>query len=60
MIERADTGTRVILPPQVEVARPGEYRLRTTGEVVSDPDYLARWVFNQDEVSALPELPQRE
>jgi hypothetical protein len=38
VIERADTGARVILPPQVEVARLGEYRLRATGEVVSDPD----------------------
>ena len=26
-------------------ADPGEYRNRTTGEVVSDPDYTASWVF---------------
>ena len=34
------------LPPdlsRLEVASPGEYRLRSTGEVVVDPDYLATW-----------------
>jgi hypothetical protein len=25
-------------------ALPGEYRLRSTGEVVINPDYLAKWV----------------
>jgi len=30
--------TRGITP-----ARPGEYRNRTTGEVVKDPEYLASW-----------------
>lgn len=34
------------VPPDVGVFRQaprGEYRLRSTGEVVSDPDYLATW-----------------
>ena len=34
------------LPPQLnafEKARPGEYRLRSTGEVVVDPDLLSSW-----------------
>ena len=31
------------LPPQAENATPGEYKLRTTGEVVTDPDFLATW-----------------
>jgi hypothetical protein len=25
------------------VARPGEYRLSSTGEVVADPDFTAAW-----------------
>lgn len=44
VLERSDTGERVSLPPQLMPAPPGEYRLRSTGEVVVDPDYLARWV----------------
>lgn len=31
------------LPPQVEDAAPGEYTLRSTGDVVSNPDFLATW-----------------
>jgi hypothetical protein len=57
VIERADTGARVVLPPQLSAAPKGEYRLRTTGEVVRDPDYLATWKFDQDEVH-LPEVPR--
>jgi hypothetical protein len=42
VVERPD-GSEVELPPKVEAAEPGEYRLRATGEVVVDPDYLASW-----------------
>ena len=34
------------LPPdlsRLESAAPGEYRLRSTGEVVVDPDFLSTW-----------------
>ena len=31
------------LPPQVEEAAPGDYTLRSTGDVVSNPDFLATW-----------------
>ena len=34
------------LPPDLsstKVAPPGEYRLRSTGEIVVDPDYLTTW-----------------
>ena len=36
------------LPPALEAfhqAEPGEYRLRSTGEVVVDPDLLASWTI---------------
>jgi hypothetical protein len=59
VIERADTGTRVVLPPQLRAASRGEYRLRATGEVVRDPDYLATWKFDQDELPHLPEVPRK-
>ena len=34
------------LPPALEAfepAPPGEYRLRSTGEIVTDPDYTTSW-----------------
>ena len=34
------------LPPRLAKASPGEYRLRSTGEVVIDPDFLATWEVN--------------
>jgi hypothetical protein len=34
-------------PGAFEVANPGVYRLRTTGEEVIDPDYLATWTITE-------------
>jgi hypothetical protein len=33
----------------LERAAPGEYRLRSTGEVVADPDFLMTWIVSKDE-----------
>jgi hypothetical protein len=36
------------LPPdlsRLESAKPGEYRLRSTGEVVVDPDFVSMWTL---------------
>jgi hypothetical protein len=41
-VRRADNGDIFTLPPALdafEPAAPGEYRLRSTGEVVVDPDF---------------------
>ena len=41
-------GEEYWLPPDTrnfEKARLGEYRLRATGEVVEDPDYLTTWTI---------------
>lgn len=41
------TGEFFWLPPDlrsVSLARPGSYRLRSTGEIVEDPDYTAAWI----------------
>lgn len=38
-------GERLILPPDLSLfkaASPGEYRLRSTGEVVIDPDFISQ------------------
>lgn len=45
LLERHDTGERQWLPAELVPAVRGEYRLHTTGEVVLDPDYLARWTM---------------
>jgi hypothetical protein len=44
---RTPAGEIVELPPEIEPAGPGEYRVRATGEVVVDPDYLATWTVSQ-------------
>ena len=36
------------LPPHIDnfvAAQPGEYRLRSTGETVVDPDYISTWTI---------------
>jgi hypothetical protein len=40
------SGEEMKLPPFLrafEPAKPGEYRLRSTGEVITDPDYTCTW-----------------
>jgi hypothetical protein len=40
------SGEKLSLPPDMKVftpAKPGEYRLRSTGEVVVDPDFVTNW-----------------
>lgn len=42
------------LPPDLSsttIALPGEYRLKSTGEVVINPDYLTTWIINKPEKS---------
>jgi hypothetical protein len=44
-------GDREWLPPDVrplEESPPGEYRLRSTGQVVEDPDYLCTWTITRN------------
>ena len=36
-------GETLEFPPEFEPAEDGEYRLRDTGEVVSNPDFIATW-----------------
>ena len=46
---RLSSGENYTLPPHygnVFHAKPGEYRLRSTGEVVINPDYTATWTVH--------------
>src|SRR3712207_3168426 len=46
VLEKRDGTGIFTLPPNLDTfipARPGEYRLRSTGEVVVDPDLLTSW-----------------
>jgi hypothetical protein len=49
-LEGSRAGDVCSLPPDLrsfKAAPPGNYRLRTTGEVVQDPDFVATWVVVQ-------------
>jgi hypothetical protein len=49
-IEVWGTGEMITLPPDLRPfetpAAPGEYRLRSTGEIVVDPDYTVSWTVS--------------
>ena len=43
-------GEVITLPPDLrstKPAPPGEYRLRSTGEIIVDPDFLTTWNINK-------------
>ena len=51
IVIRLPNGDTTSLPPDLRsttYAKPGEYRLRSTGEVVKDPDFLSVWSVNED------------
>jgi hypothetical protein len=44
------SGKTLMLPPHtaaIHPANPGEYRLRSTGEIVNDPDLLTTWSITE-------------
>jgi hypothetical protein len=50
IIIRMADGSAFRLPPDlrgIEVAPPGVYRLRSTGEEIENPDLLAGWTITQ-------------
>jgi ketosteroid isomerase-like protein len=56
-VRRSDSGEVEWLPPDLRAfkeAAPGEYRLRSTGEIVVDPDYLATWTITKSASSREP------
>lgn len=50
VIKLHDSELEYKLPPDLNSLQPapkGEYRLRSTGEIVTDPDYLTTWTVNK-------------
>ena len=50
VIEKAKPNGEFTLPPDlraISIANPGEYRLRSTGEVVVNPDLLTTWTVTK-------------
>jgi hypothetical protein len=48
-LEGQKEGELFWLPPDIRAfqdAQPGEYRLRSTGEIVVDPDFITNWTIN--------------
>jgi hypothetical protein len=49
-VKREKDGSDFWLPPDtrsIEAAEPGDYRNRTTGEIVTNPDYTASWTITR-------------
>jgi hypothetical protein len=49
-LEGSEAGKTYRLPPDlrsVQRAPRGQYRLRSTGEVVTDPDFVAKWIVQR-------------
>jgi hypothetical protein len=56
-IEQANGAGIFYLPPDVEnlhEAAAGEYKLRATGEIVVDPDYLTTWTVETAKSEEIP------
>lgn len=49
VIKRNVSGADLVIPPDFEnihKAKTGEYKLRSTGEVVIDPDFVSSWTVH--------------
>jgi hypothetical protein len=49
-LEGKRKGETCILPPDTQAfqrARPGKYTLRSTGEVIADPDFTTSWTIHE-------------
>lgn len=52
ILVKLSDGELLSLPPDLsstKIAPPGAYRLRSTGEVVVDPDYLTTWNIHRSD-----------
>ena len=57
-LTRAGTNELFWLPPDLgafEDAQPGEYRLRSTGEILIDPDLLSIWTITEPDDDVVPD-----
>jgi len=59
-LEGSESGRKFTLPPDTrgfKVAAPGHYRLRSTGEVVVDPDYTISYTVSKGRDAGSSEPP---
>ena len=57
-IRRNKSGTDFVIPPDfnnIHDAQPGEYRLRSSGDVVVDPDFISSWTLNSGSIGKVVE-----
>jgi hypothetical protein len=57
LVVQLDDGSVYKLPPDLSLIQPapaGQYRLRSSGEVVNDPDFITKW--NRTETGIKPKL----
>jgi hypothetical protein len=50
LIKLSGSGEEYSLPPDIEAiseATPGEYRFKSTGEVIVNPDFMASWTIHE-------------
>ncbi|CAN5688108.1 hypothetical protein BH24ACI3_BH24ACI3_06000 [soil metagenome] len=50
IVLQLDSGEEYTLPPDLtslQTAPKGEYRLRSTGKIIVDPDYLTSWTITK-------------
>ncbi|MFN8398234.1 MAG: hypothetical protein U0176_26730 [Bacteroidia bacterium] len=45
-------------PDTIAYAEPGEYRERSTGRIIVDPDFIIRWTINITKPEAIAEIKQ--
>jgi len=57
VIKLSDSSEEYSLPPDLNSLRPaekGEYRLRSTGEIIIDPDFLTTWTIKKPKPETEP------
>ena len=58
VVELKNDTNQCVLPPDlngIQQAKRGEYRLRSTGEVIVDPDYLTTWQMKEPDPKEKPQ-----
>ena len=50
IIENIETKEKFELPPDlssIKIAKPGEYKLRSTGKIIVNPDLITTWIVKR-------------
>ncbi|HEX3653724.1 MAG TPA: hypothetical protein VHU18_12975 [Rhizomicrobium sp.] len=58
VLEKTDGSGNFCIPPDLNSLRPapkGQYRLRSTGEILDDPDFISTWTVEKTRVDTIEE-----